>query len=391
MPTARRQLWVNQDDTSIAVVTTNTGDSSMTSSIVSAISDVLTPDIVNKIAVASGLDRAMTQKVIGAAVPAILSGMADAVGKPEKAQMLTNVIADLPTNGLDNIGGALAGPAKAAPDGRGILSSLLGSSAPNLLASTIARYLGISSGAAQTVLGLVVPPILSTLSHLQRANGLDSAGLARLLIKQKEAIADAMPTGLSGLLGSLDSVESTVSPAPPIPRAYEKQNARSGAAGKETDRRVTWTYWGLTLAALGGLLWALLPGGSGTHESASVSSYTPMLVPTPGRKPVYFARAAQNWRSIGATPNDYVNQPIHSADGAMLGTVRDLLVRPDGTAAAAVLSVGRQLGIGEKEVAVPISLLRMERRDSGHRLVVDVEKDMLLSAPSYEGHPAEKQ
>ena len=365
----------------------------MTSSIVSAISDVLTPDIVNKIAIASGLDRSMAQEAVSAAEPAILSGMADAVGKPEKALTLRNAIADLPTNVLDNIGGALAGPAKAATDGRAILSSLLGGSAPVLLASTIARYLGISGGAAQTVLGLVVPPILSTLSRVQRANGLASAGLMRLLIKQKNEFVDAMPTGLSGLLGDLDSLGSTVSPAPPIPRAYDKQNARLSAAGSDSpsDRRATWTYWGLTLAALGGLLWALLPSGGGNNESASVTSYTPMLVPTPDRKPVYFVRADQNWRSIGASPNDYVNQPIHSADGAMLGTVRDLLVRPDGTTAAAVLSVGRQLGIGEKEVAVPISILRMERRESRLRLVVDVEKDALLSAPSYEGHSADKQ
>lgn len=358
----------------------------MTSSIVTAISDVLTPDIVNKIAIASGLDSSMAQEAVSAAVPAILSGMADAVRKPEKALTLRNAIADLPTNVLD-IGGALAGPAKAATDGQAILSSLLGGSAPVLLASTIARYLGISGGAAQTVLGLVVPPILSTLSRVQRANGLDSGGLARLLIKQKNEFADAMPTGLSGLLGSPDSLGSTVGPAPPIPRAYVKQNARSSAAGADSssDRRATWTYWGLTLAALGGLLWALLPSGSGNNESASVTSYTPMLVPAPDRNPVYFVRADQNWRSIGASPNDYVNQPIHSADGVMLGTVRDLLVRPDGTTAAAVLSVGRQLGIGEKEVAVPISILRMERRENGLRVVVDVEKDALLSAPSYEG------
>ena len=110
-----------------------------------------------------------------------------------------------------------------------------------------------------------------------------------------------------------------------------------------------------------------------------------VIVGAPDRNPVYFVRADQNWRSIGASPNDYVNQPIHRADGVMLGTVRDLLVRPDGTTAAAVLSVGRQLGIGEKEVAVPISILRMERRENGLRVVVDVEKDALLSAPSYEG------
>jgi hypothetical protein len=363
----------------------------MTSSIVSAISDVLTPDIVNKIAIASGLDRSTAQKAVSAAVPAILSGMAEAVSKPEKAQMLTNTIADLPSDLLDNIGSAFSGPAKAATDGRGILSSLLGSSAPNFLASTIARHLGISGGAAQTVLGLVVPAIMSTLSRLQRANGLDAAGLARMLVKQKADIADTMPTGLSGLLGSLDPQGSTIGSAPPpIPRAYEKKSVRSGAEFP-SDRRATWTYWGLTLAALGGLLWALLPSGSGTHETASVTSYTPMLVPTPDRKPVYLVRADQNWRSIGTSPNDYVNQPIHSADGAVLGTVRDLLVRPDGTAAAAVLSLGRQLGIGEKEVAVPISVLRMERRDSGHRLVVDVEKDTLLAAPSFEGHSIVKK
>ena len=361
----------------------------MNNSIVSAISDVLTPDIVNKIAIASGLDRSTAQKAVSAAVPAILSGMADVVGKPEKAKMLTNAIEQLPADVLENIGGAFAGPAKAATDGRGVLSSLLGISAPTLLASTIARFLGISSGSAQTVLGLVVPAILGSLGRIQRANGLDSAGLARLLTKQKEDIADAMPTGLSGLLGALDPPASALSsPAPPIPRAYSRQKGRSGMAGAESssERRASLPYWGLALAALGGLLWAIMPSSNGTNESASVTSYTPMLVPAPERKPTYFVAAAQDWRSIGTSPNDYVNQPIHSADGAMLGTVRDLLIRPDGTAAAAVLSVGHQLGIGEKEVAVPVSILRMERLHNGHRIVVDVPKDALLSAPSFEGH-----
>lgn len=361
----------------------------MAISIVSAILDVLTPDIVSKIAAASGLNRSMAQKAVTAAVPAILSRLADAADEPDGARKLTDAIAKQPADASDSIASSLTSPTQLATNGNSILSSLVGSSATNLLASTVARFLGISGGEMQMVVGLVMPLILSTLGRIQRGSGLDATELADLLTVQKQEISDAMPTGFPRFLETPELRGNTDNPIRRIPRAYERHNPPSGASGPKptADRRAGWTYWALTLAAVGGLLWALLPGGSGTNEPTIASSGAPpasMLVPSPDRKPIYLARAAENWRSIGATPNDYVNQYVYNAAGENIGTVRDLLIRPDGTAAAAVISVGLHLGIGDKEVAVPFSMLRMERRESGRRIVVDVLKDALQSAPSYE-------
>ena len=54
----------------------------MTDNIVTAVSRFLTPELVSKVASASGFDPYMGQQAMAAAVPAILSGLADLAGKP---------------------------------------------------------------------------------------------------------------------------------------------------------------------------------------------------------------------------------------------------------------------------------------------------------------------
>jgi hypothetical protein len=49
-----------------------------------------------------------------------------------------------------------------------------------------------------------------------------------------------------------------------------------------------------------------------------------------------------------------------------------------------VVGVGHFLGIGEKDVAIPLSALQLERRDDGPRLTVDIGKDTLQTAPTFE-------
>jgi PRC-barrel domain protein len=56
---------------------------------------------------------------------------------------------------------------------------------------------------------------------------------------------------------------------------------------------------------------------------------------------------------------------------------------PDGKIAAAVISVSRVLGIGEKDVAVPFSALKTEQLASG-RIVLDVTRDGLQLAPAFQ-------
>lgn len=104
------------------------------------------------------------------------------------------------------------------------------------------------------------------------------------------------------------------------------------------------------------------------------------LLPRADDKSVYLTRAPAGWSSIST----FYNQEIYNRSGESIGVVKDLLVGPDGKVNAAVIGVGRFLGIGEKDVAVPLALLQAERRDSSGRLIMDVARDILRTVPAFE-------
>jgi hypothetical protein len=65
-----------------------------------------------------------------------------------------------------------------------------------------------------------------------------------------------------------------------------------------------------------------------------------------------------------------------------------MLVGPDGKMAAAVVGVGRFLGIGDKNIAVPFASLAVEQRDASRRIVIDATKETLQAAPAFDRRPA---
>src|SRR5262245_41752965 len=174
----------------------------MTDNIVSAISRFLTPELIGKMASVSGLDRSTTQSAVGAFVPAILSGLTDLAAKPGGARQLADAIAEQPTGMLSNLAQTLGGASMSAEKGSGMLSSLLGSGVLNTLVSTLSRFVGIGEGSTRTLMGLLAPVVLGVLGREQRAAGLETGGLARMLMGQREQINAAMPVGLSDLLSS---------------------------------------------------------------------------------------------------------------------------------------------------------------------------------------------
>jgi OOP family OmpA-OmpF porin len=373
----------------------------MASNIVSTISEFLTPDILGKIAGASGLDRLMAQKVTGAAIPTLLGTFEKLASKPGGARRLMSAVADLPADALENLSSSLVGPAQSASNGNVFLSSLLGGSTPNLLAAGIGRFFGINTNAVQTVMGLLTPLVLGYLGRMQRAQGLDTAGLARLLTDQKDNITSAMPEGLSSLLGESTRTATGAGPQT-IPRASTRMDppgTPTSSSGADATKRTTWPYWVFALLALSGLLWSFLPRGENEIKQASVAPTPPREISTPAQgraqgtdtTTLYITRPAANWVSIGKSPNEYVDREIFNARGESLGTVRDLLVAQDGKAAAAVIRVGRYLGIGEKDIAVPFTALRVEQRNGNPQLIIDLVRDSLQSAPAYESLPAARQ
>ena len=184
----------------------------MTDNIVSAISGYLTPETIGKLAALTGLDSSLAQRAVAAAVPSMLSGLADVAAKPGGARQLANAVADQPADILSNLA---SGSAQTAERGTGVLSSLLGGGAFAMLVSAVAKFAGIREGSVRTMMGLLTPVIMGVLGQKQRAGNLDVNGLARMLTGQKDQIAEAMPSGLSRLLessGLRENAGSTSSP-----------------------------------------------------------------------------------------------------------------------------------------------------------------------------------
>jgi hypothetical protein len=364
----------------------------MTDNIVSTISRFLTPELIGKMASMTGLDRSMAHKATAAAVPAILSGLADVAARPGGARQLATAVAEQPSDLLGNLVNSLSGTAQVADKGTSLLSSLLGGGMSGLLASTVGKFLGIGEGPMRTLMGLLTPMIMGILGREQRAQGLDASGLARMLTEQKEEITAAMPAGLGRLLESSGLHGAAAAPDRPAyeaPRAsYESPRAAPlrMASEAQASSRSTWAYWVLPLLALAGLLWFLFPREERTVEAVPGTKTTSSPARPGGETPAkvtYLTNARDDWTSIGASPNEYTNQDVYNAAGENLGTIRDLLIGPDGKAAAAVINVGRFLGIGDKEIAVPFAALRVERQGDSRRIVIDAMKEGVQAAPTF--------
>src|SRR5262245_58675394 len=245
----------------------------MTDNIVSAISRFLTPELIGKMASVAGLDRSTTQSAVGAFVPAILNGLTDLTAKPGGARQLADAIAEQPSGMLSNLVQTLGGSTMSAEKGGGILSSLLGGGVLNTLVSTLSRFVGVGEGSTRTLMGLLTPVILGVLGREQRAAGLETGGLARMLMGQRDQINAAMPVGLSDLLSSRVRMQEGETARPETrsytdtTRSYDApETYRASTTGtrrsvevREPESSWSWAYWALPLLALGGLLWYLLP------------------------------------------------------------------------------------------------------------------------------------
>ncbi len=482
----------------------------MHGSILSAMKQFLTPDVITKMASASGvLDPAAAERVVGGAVPAILSALANLVAKPGGARHLGDAIAQQSPRTLENFATTLGSSASLADSGRSILSDLLGGSALSALAGAISKFAGVGDGATRSLLGMLAPAVLGILGREQAQAGTGTSGLAQMLTAQKDQFAAAVPQGLSSLLetsGFLDRVDvasSTARARDAGQRGQERVSALPHAMSSSAGSSRNWMYWVLPLLAFGALFWYLLPSSDPTRQTAQLPP--PPMAPSPGQKLVVggvdvqqqvasainslqtslqevkdaasagaslpkleraadeldrlnklaqqlpsegrqtlaqqigaittnlnaklddvvampevapklrpvvenlrtkietlaMARSALAQQSsapgterkviyIAKAPSDavlvsiYFNRSVYNQEGERLGSVNDLLVRPDGSIAATVIGVGGFLGIGEKEIAVPFAIARVARRDDSWHLVIDASKDALQNAPSFE-------
>lgn len=370
--------------------------------IVSTITRFLTPEFVEKISSAADLDRASGQMAVESVVPAILSGLVDLVDKPGGASRLARGIAAQPSDTLSALASNLDELTELEVRGGSVLSVLLGESLVRKMAWIVGSYTGIGEQPARTLMDLLMPVILSVLGREQRVSGLDVEGLGRLLSNERQRIATAMPTGLAGLLkdeldeeAGLRSSSSLRRPDGLSPRHSTMQHAMSDGAERDFSGG-EWSAWALPVLVVLGFVWwysliwwLLLPSSpSRVAETLRASqTLTTTAQKVSGTPSTFISKAADDWISI----NDYFNKEIYNRSGEKLGTIEDVLIGPDGRLNAAVVAINRDLGLGNKDIAVPFAALHLEQRSSGARLVLGTTRDALQNAPVFVARPPGQQ
>ena len=82
--------------------------------------------------------------------------------------------------------------------------------------------------------------------------------------------------------------------------------------------------------------------------------------------------------------SQYRGSDVYGPNNERVGDVKDLVLDRSGNAMAVVLGVGGFLGIGEKDVAVPFASVQMTERDGANRLTVNVTREQLDAAPTFQ-------
>lgn len=74
---------------------------------------------------------------------------------------------------------------------------------------------------------------------------------------------------------------------------------------------------------------------------------------------------------------------VYNDNNESVGSINDLLTDKNGNIKAVVIGVGGFLGVGEKNVAVPFSSLKVAEKNGSRYLVLETTKEALQTAPGY--------
>lgn len=120
---------------------------------------------------------------------------------------------------------------------------------------------------------------------------------------------------------------------------------------------------------------------------AAVSPAAPTVQPTDGLADTTVAVGQSSYvrEQLEGTlfSSDLVGYDVYGIADEKIGDINDLLIGGDGSFLAVVIGVGGFLGLGEKDVAVPISELDIEAVDGHYRITIEATERDLTDAPSF--------
>ncbi len=146
-------------------------------------------------------------KILGAALPSVLSGLGTVASSKGGADKLSKTIGGMDSSTFGNLDKMLG--SNAMSGGGSTLGGLLGGEVVDGIANVISKFIGINATIVKTALGYIAPMVLGSIGASFKGAKPDGAAIAKLFNEQKDNIAAAMPAGLS--LGSVPEFQSLAS------------------------------------------------------------------------------------------------------------------------------------------------------------------------------------
>ena len=238
----------------------------MATNLISIISQVLTPELLARIASALGLDKYAVEKAVGAGVPALLAALTSRASTSEGAASLNGAIAKQKPGILTNLANVIGGAGQAGmiDSGLNTLTSLLGRTTTNELTNAMGKFADIGGAGSKSLLGLLGPVVMGVLGQQQSSTGRSAA---ELLAAQKQNIAQALPRGFSDYLSGTDILDGIAGTKTDQRAARYAVDPVKKRPWEKPVSELSWLLPALALAALAGLGWYLLSGPTHTRTA----------------------------------------------------------------------------------------------------------------------------
>lgn len=157
---------------------------------------------VSQIGQKIGADEQTTNSALSAAIPLLVSALANNASEPAGAQALHQAVAnDHDGSILDNMEGFLGNPEAA--NGAGILNRVLGSQQP-AVTKGLTKNTGLNSNQIGLLLQIAAPLVMGMLGKQQQQQGLNANDLSGLLGSEKQMAEQSNPDMMSTLNSLLD-------------------------------------------------------------------------------------------------------------------------------------------------------------------------------------------
>jgi Bacterial protein of unknown function (DUF937) len=239
----------------------------MAINLVSLVSQFLTPQLIGSLARALGVNEAVAQKLVAAAVPAILASLGTAAAAPGGAQKVSDAISNSDPDILSKIGQAASGGnARFLNEGATLLSGLLGGGGLSSLVGALSQYSGATHPATQSLLGAVTHAAVGTIGQQDPSSWSDPSAILSLLNSQKGAISAALPgelsraLGASGLLAGLGgaAAAATQTAASTVSSAASTATSAASSAARSAESAARSAQVAATSSSSGFPMWAII-------------------------------------------------------------------------------------------------------------------------------------